>query len=89
MGSLCKAFTALVLTVSYEEPFFNITYCMLPHILKQSLGNIFTNYNLDNFNQIALTLCVRRVRKVDNAELARPTVDEKSRQKNISLFLMV
>ena len=29
---------------------------------------------------------MRRSRKVDNAELARPTAGEKTRQKNINLF---
>ena len=33
-----------------------------------------------------LTLCVRRARKVDNAELPRPTAGEKTRQKNINPF---
>ena len=33
-----------------------------------------------------LTLCVRRSRKVNNAELPRPTAGEETRQKNINLF---
>ena len=35
---------------------------------------------------LLLTLCVRRARKVDNAELPRPTAGEKTRQKNINPF---
>ena len=37
-------------------------------------------------NIAKLTLCERRARKVDNAELPRPTAGEKTRQKNINLF---
>ena len=33
-----------------------------------------------------LTLCLRRSRKVDDAELPRPTAGEKTRQKNINPF---
>ena len=36
---------------------------------------------------VRLTICMQRSRNVDNAELPHPTVGEKSRQKNINLFL--
>ena len=42
--------------------------------------------SLRNISKNILTLCVRRSRKVDNAELPRPTAGEKTRQKNINLF---
>ena len=38
------------------------------------------------YELLSLTLCVRRLRKVDNAELPRPTAGEKTRQENINLF---
>ena len=42
--------------------------------------------DLTTANGLVLTLCVRRSRKVDNAELPRPTAGKKTRQKNINLF---
>ena len=41
---------------------------------------------MKNFSCDSLTLCVQRSRKVDNAELPRPTAGEKTRQKNINPF---
>ena len=40
-----------------------------------------------DLGQSVLTLSVWQARKVDNAELPRPMAGEKSRQKNINLFL--
>ena len=39
------------------------------------------------FDIISFNPCVRRSRNLDNAKLPRPTAGEKSRQRNINLFL--
>ena len=56
----------------------------LPNI-KEFLKMNLMNHYLSFYNY--LTLSVQRTRKVDNAELPRPTAGEKSQQKNMNLFL--
>ena len=61
-------------------------YVVIITVYRIQYTNLAKNKTFIDF-AFYVRFCVQWARKVDNAELPRPTVGEKTQQKNINLFL--